>query len=276
MLVHLTFTPKKVIGDEEDAYAFRDNVEGLVGIWIKHGHLLGEPHMGWRAGSVHVYGTVPAPDALERQYWQHSPEVVDAYERWQSFALTEPNCERIDDEPFMEPQPWQDAQALYLFAHHIEGTSSVCAWETGEAIPAYLLPLDDELNEDLYFWTLAHANADNLWLQSGALEMEAYREMADPYSTLSVAGRAIAARIELLTGKPTYYFLHRYYGWPGESERGRRCPNCGQLFERDAHPCERLLTFRCVPCRLATEDAHEFYYPDYALIGEYVDAKSQQ
>jgi len=64
------------------------------------------------------------------------------------------------------------------------------------------------------------------WLLSGALEIPAYKKLADPTSELSVNGRELCARIEKATQKPTYYFLMRYWGRnDGEATRSR--PLCG-------------------------------------------------
>ncbi len=49
-------------------------------------------------------------------------------------------------------------------------------------------------------------------MRSGAVEIPAYRQLADPNSLLSEDGRRLCREVESRTGIPTFYYLLRYWG----------------------------------------------------------------
>jgi predicted nucleic acid-binding Zn ribbon protein len=116
-----------------------------------------------------------------------------------------------------------------------------------------LLPLEFQRKNDLTSWQAEYVLYDRLWLNSGSLEIAAYKELTDPASQLSGEGRDICAEIEKNTGVPTYYFLMRYYS-PSKGADDRPCPGCGKPW-RVQQPQDAPFhhwPFRCEHCRLVS------------------------
>ncbi|MCA9068174.1 MAG: DUF2310 family Zn-ribbon-containing protein, partial [Planctomycetaceae bacterium] len=154
-------------------------------------------------------------------------------------------------------------------AFHNESPIS-CA-DTGERVPTYLIPLEVDDRERLFFWMREYRRLDGVWLASGDLENPAYEQTASPHSMLSQQGRELARKVEEAIGVPTYYFLTRYYG-RSEGEEDRRCPGCSGEWRIENTP-QRVpgylnLDFRCERCRLISYDAVE-EDEQRAHIGEY-------
>jgi predicted nucleic acid-binding Zn ribbon protein len=85
--------------------------------------------------------------------------------------------------------------------------------------------------------------------------MRVYRELDDPRSDLARWGREQCARIEKATGKPTYYYLMRYFSHRS-GEESRPCPLCGRRWAvRSLDEPEGGFSnffFRCERCRLVS------------------------
>jgi len=157
---------------------------------------------------------------------------------------------------------WREARALYLFTGALSPVRTV---GSAGVAPYYKLPIRDEHEiGKIQHWAKEAELLDDLWLQSGSLEIEAYRELAEVGSGLNVTGRKIAGKIEQATGKPTYYYLPRRYGL-GPDSPPVRCPGCGA--ELEATGLQDYLGLRCTPCRLLTENQRDLDEPELAAIG---------
>lgn len=178
---------------------------------------------------------------------------------------------------------WQTADTLFFYTDKYDGTSPVCHGETGIYIPVYTLPISDSLRAEINAWARACRLHDKMWFDSGALEIPAYKQLADPDSRLSKQGRALCSQVEQATGKPTYYYLKRYYGRK-KKEKKRVCPGCGKLWRvRNQKILESDkyydFPFRCEHCRLVSHDAVSRGSKDderYASIGEYQKRKKMK
>ncbi len=162
--------------------------------------------------------------------------------------------------------------SLYLHPYTFDHSSPVRSPELEEPIPLYLLPLKPEERECIYFWAKAYRAHDRIWLDSGTLEMRAWRELADPRSNLARQGRKNCAGIENATGKPTYYYLERYYAHRSGEEL-RPCPLCGRRWA--VRSLEEPGTgfsdffFRCKRCRLVSGLGDSLEGSRLARIGEF-------
>ena len=167
---------------------------------------------------------------------------------------------------------WRRSSSLYLFTHAFRDASPVCCGDSGAAIPLYLLPISQQAREDAYFWSNHYRDHDNVWLGSGTLEVLAYRETADPKSELSSEGRESCREIEAATGKPTFYYLQRYWGRTVGEEK-RLCPLCGRKWRTSTKETDKTpfweFTFRCMQCRLVSHVACSYDNERHAAIGEY-------
>src|SRR2546425_4458429 len=149
---------------------------------------------------------------------------------------------------------WKRARSLYLLTRLPFGREPpIHSPDLEDPIPLYLLPLSPSERQGIGFWAASYRLHHERWLLSGDLEARAYRQLADPRSELSTAGRESCSSIESATGKPTYYYLMRYYGRKS-GEEGRLCPLCGGRWavrgEDDTASRFSPFGFRCERCRL--------------------------
>jgi len=122
-------------------------------------------------------------------------------------------------------------------------------------VPGYEIPptWKDKYYDDLRFWEHDYGRCYGLFMGCETGERFGYREISKHDSSLGKRGREVCARIESLTGVPTYYYLIRHQGRPGKAERDRSCPSCGSHWRLD-EPWHRSIIFRCDACRLVSED----------------------
>jgi predicted nucleic acid-binding Zn ribbon protein len=221
-------------------------------------------------GRFQACAEIPRRDALERRH--RSSEVRGELKRVVAVFGREPRVTIFAPPSRRRFPSWKDARSLYLFTHMFDIASPVWSPELDEPIPLYLLPLGPSSLQGIGFWAAAYRAHDTIWIQSGTLEMRAYREMADPASELAGYGRKACSDIEKATGKPTYYLLHRYYA-RREGEERRPCPGCGRPWAvrspDDPGARFRDFFFRCDRCRLVSRLGDSIEGARLARIGEY-------
>jgi predicted nucleic acid-binding Zn ribbon protein len=181
-----------------------------------------------------------------------------------------PTWRFADDQP-ESTRSWSDECELYVFTHMFDETSPVCSGSDGEPVPLYLLPIDDEGRRTATHWMAQYKRYDHLQLDCGPLEVEAYRQLADPASALASDGRELALEVERATKLPTYYYLLRYWGW-ADREDERPCPGCGEPW-RNPRPRTAAgmawFDFRCDRCRLVSHVASSFEDDGHPEIGSF-------
>lgn len=203
------------------------------------------------------------PRALEEKYLSvlgrcSLEAVLDCFEQ-------PPRWEILDDNPPKREMVWKNAPFFIFHTQEGQFGPPLVRAGNGKRVPAYLLPISDELRSSIFCDQREYKAHDHLWIRSGKLEMAAYRELADPRSELMEGIRFTCEDVEAATGIPTYTFLMRYYGRRGEAERQRKCPLCGGVWSELA-PGTRF-ALRCEPCRLITELGDEAN-AKWAKIGE--------
>ncbi|HEY1067873.1 MAG TPA: DUF2310 family Zn-ribbon-containing protein, partial [Pirellulales bacterium] len=226
---------------------------------------------GWVRGVYMVVVKVARPNALDERF--HSAWGRRDRGRVVELFRGPPVLEVLDDDVPKRSPSWKRASSLFLFTHAFDDTSAVCSGDTGRPIPAYLVPLSDEQREHLWFWTQRYRKYDDVWFDSHALETPAYRQLVDPHSELSQEGREHCREIEKATGKPTYYYLHRYYG-RRSGEESRVCPSCGQPWRDQTKSLRKTASFhrfpfRCHPCRLVGQVTNNCDDARRARLGEF-------
>ena len=155
--------------------------------------------------------------------------------------------------------------------------SPIIRLDSGEQIPAYLLPLNDDVLDHLSDWrswyhTAFHASGPN-W----SIEISSYKELAEHDSDTSELGRYCCKQIEKATGIPIYYYLERTWGRK-KGEENLRCPGYGKKWYTGLIITEPYgygdFHFKCKRCRLVShagcplDDRH-------ARIGEYRPKKKK-
>lgn len=254
--------------------ALKDAAEWYLAALLKNGQIYGEYLFAWCDATLVAYTHVARPDALAARH--HSEWARSALDSVVEGFGQPPQCEIIDDDVPKRFPSWKRSTSFYLFTHAFDDVSPICCGDTGRPIPLYLFPLPQQIREDIYFWSRTYNYHDNIWLGSAALEIPAYKQLADPTSDLSVTGRRLCADIELATKTPTYYFVHRYWGRT-DGEALRPCPVCGGKWHlsgtsTDRHPFH-VFHFRCKRCRLVSHCGDSYDDQRRARIGEFKKAK---
>jgi predicted nucleic acid-binding Zn ribbon protein len=246
-----------------------DAIEEYLAALMKNGQIGAEYFMADKALPIVAYVDVPAADALDAKYtssWgiKALNEIVRIYGKF-------PKVEMQERPKKAHLSSWRSAKFLYLYTHLFDRGSPVYANGLDYAIPAYLLPLKETQREYLVHWAISYRNHDRIWIGSGALEVQAYKQLADPASELSKEGREHCAEIEAITNKPTYYYLLRYHGRQRREDQ-RRCPLCGKPWAvtKGIGKSSRFdrFDFQCDRCRLISHQASDCN-ERLAHIGEY-------
>ena len=250
MLVRVTFdTGLSDSLSEDDRWELVNAVEAYVGSLRKYGHIHRGYSDGWRAGSLDYYVNPTAENALVTS--SYSEPVQRDLERLYELFKIAPEFTEPGKSDSVATTDWQSSKSLYLFTHAFANGNAVKCGDTGKPVPAYALPIPTGLREAIYFWESEYRAFDRIWIASGALEMEAYRQVAEPTSKLSETGRDICSQVEASTNTPTFYYLMRYYGRTEESSRP--CPICGgdwRTGEASDSTEFHEFYFRCEPCRV--------------------------
>jgi predicted nucleic acid-binding Zn ribbon protein len=255
---------------ELDAEDTADKVDGYLAMLQKNGQICGDALRAVSNGDVVAYAYLTRPDSTSRKH--HSRYGIKELDVLSALFGQPPSWKLLaDDVPATFPD-LHDSSALCLFTSAFDGESPICCIDTGERFPAYIVPIDDDERERMFFWSREYNRMDGIWFSSGELEIPAYEQMASPSSLLSKQGRELASQVESSLDIPVYYFLMRYYG-RGEHETERRCPGCGKdwRYRTDNSKGNSFWSFpfRCAECRLVSQHADAAYDSSYAHIGEF-------
>jgi len=230
-----------------------DIAESYLASLLKTGQICGEYLLAWTDGILNAHLLLSGPDAFRAK--NHSQYGKNELAKVREAFAKLPNWIVLDDACPKRPPTWKNAPFLYLFTHEFDSASPVSHGKNGAPIPLYTIPIPFEDKEQLFFWQQSYRSLDNIQLECGALEIVAYRQLADPNSELSQRGRDLCRRIEAGTKVPTYYYLQRYWGRP-KGEEDRRCPGCGNGWkvERPKELPKRFhqFDFGCENCRLVS------------------------
>lgn len=197
----------------------RKGLQDAVNSWLisleRNGQILPGVVLGWTREGLLANCVLPTLNSLSFP----SPYVENSFKIIRSF------CE---PEIHVEPDPEME----YIDSLNTVAKLILCGNESlplrcnkGLGVPLYLLPWHADDREKLFCWALEFARVSDLEASCGSLEWEAYREMADLWSSLTRRGRAWADYIEKTVNIPTYYYLVRHYGNEGEQTQ---CPCCGR------------------------------------------------
>ena len=208
----------------------------------------------WKDGVYTVELKLPKPNSVE-QKWCNA-KVKKYYQEVVEASAKKPRFTVIGDRPYGRVGSAKNSKSLIVTAHMHDNTSPVKSGATGAPIPLYLLPLDTRLRDELVGWQSRFWLMDDAWYVSGSLELEGYKEMADPFSCTANCGRELASRVEKSTGLATYYFLFRFYSRPS-GEESRRCPVCNGKWAIGhkglGDKTLSSLPLRCDRCRLVSK-----------------------
>jgi len=141
-----------------------------------------------------------------------------------------------------------------LYSRFKEGSPLLCG-DTFMLIPPYKIPytdFDEMTYDNLNFWDNDYQRFFGMWM-NGMYEEFAQEQLQNPLSKLNVEGRKICAKIEKLTGVPTYYFLFNYRNWTAKEDRERKCPMTGNDWIIKGKTDDDYIAFKCDESRLVSE-----------------------
>lgn len=243
---------------------------------VKNGQIQSEFVTGWREGVFVAFVSATHRESLFSR--NHS--------KWGDQALTavklqygaEPTCEILDDNISVPVPTLKSASSLYLYCDGLSHDSVVRHGNRGTPMPLPLLPIDDDLREDIFLWKTSYTCADRVWFDGGPMELAAYRQLANPDSEVMREGRAICQQIEEVVSLPVYLYVLRHWGH-AEGEDDRPCPGCGKPWQAVDSPSPSRepfcrFHFRCEECRLVSHESVAFRGEELAAIGSFPSAKS--
>lgn len=234
-----------------------DVADGYLTSLFKAGQICGSRFLTWTKGKLVAHVLLAAPDAALPKH--HSSRGKRDHARIVELFGREPEWQIMDDEAGARVPKYKGAPFLYLFTNWVDWTPPVCRPDKKLSktlpVPSFTLPVEYQVKEDLYHWQKTYRRLDAIWMESKALEIPAYRQLAEVKSELSIEGRRLCAAVESGTGIPTFYYLMRYYA-RSKGEEERLCPGCGGEWRTTvdgdlvAGFCD--FHFRCDACRLVS------------------------
>lgn len=270
LLARISFVPHM---DHEEAELVAVSERFLTAL-LKNGQIVGEYNTGWRDGIFEAFVSASHRESLHTRY--NSRWVAQAAAALKLQFGAEPECEILDDDVSVPVPTLKSATSLYLYGDGLTFGSGVRHGNRGTALPLPLLPIDDDLREDIFLWRQSYVNLDRVWFGGGPLELAAYHQLADPNSELMVSGRALAARLEKEVKMPVFLYLLRHWG-DSDTEANRPCPGCGKAWAEENSPAPshepfHRFHFRCEPCRLVSHQAVSYDEREMAEIGSFLPA----
>lgn len=257
---------------------YYDEAENLIHEYLSsllhNGQIAGHYTIVPWNGEVVAYVNAQGCDANLLKY--HSQWGKDDFHKINEFFGQVPVWKCNEDFLSKRKTNWKNAPFLYFTTDFFESDllSLLARGDTADLISLYRVPIPDQAREDAYFWQAKYRSLYKVWLDSGDLEMQVYRLLAEPDSKCSKCGRELCLAIEKATNVPTYYYLMRYHGREYADEKKRLCPGCGKSWfvkrpekKEDAHTPFWEFDFQCKKCRLVSHIACDVNLR-YAKIGE--------
>lgn len=245
-------------------------VEDYIVFLERNGQVVGdETNSAWQDGIYTIYAKVPRPDSLERKY---NSEWVQKSLRTLEDCIDSPVEWSILDDKIPQRFP-SLASSTFLYLHSgiwVNSDVPVHRGNDGKDIPLYLLPVYQEIRQEICGWSSHSLWYEYLWFHSEALEIASYRQLSDPESQHSKSGRELCQQIESATNIPVYYYLKRDWGRK-KGEENRPCPICGKQWRLKQKKNNKFWKFHfmCVSCRIVSHIANNSDDERHARIGEY-------
>ena len=245
---------KRISNPDEDTDA-EDAIYSLLAPLLHNGQLLNSDFLiAQREENYIAFVSLPDKDSLDNKYDSHW--VNKNYAKLEAAGFAKPlinvlgvalgtgevcNCSRRN--------------SFILFTTFLSLESPLRCGNCFGTVPLYTIPKkpDDDYN-GILCWQSDYKACDTLQIHCSTGEKFGLREMSNFDSSLSKRGRKICNDIEKRTGKPTYYYLHRYNGISEKTECQRKCPSCKSDWLLK-EPLHKIFDFRCNKCRLLSNMA---------------------
>ena len=168
------FGPQSKGGKEKAENIVTEYLSSLLNNW----QIIDRYYLTWMGGILHSHIFLSRPDSLSKQF--HSEWGKKNIEKVAAYFNREPEWTIKDDDIKKRYARWESSEYLYLRTHAFENSSPLFRGNDGTSIPLYLIPIADQEREYIRFWAEAYSHHDNIWIGSGELEIQAYKQIADP------------------------------------------------------------------------------------------------
>lgn len=250
LAVELKFDPLARGASDEKV----DAITWLIAALVRNGNLLKEFFLVDESKGWTIYGAAPARDAFHKANWNE-------YVQQRIIGLRAVNLRRPRIRFLGTVPETSDAcrcakpRSVLLFTTFLRLEPPVSCLHCNGAVPLYRLPRPKTgEHSGLLSWNSNYQACDALQMNCTVGERFGERQMSDPTSSLSRSGLAVCKELELLTGRPVYYYLYRANARSRSAEVRRKCPVCGGpwLLKKPLHG---RFDFKCDKCHLLSNIA---------------------
>jgi predicted nucleic acid-binding Zn ribbon protein len=250
LAVELKFESKSTGAPEEKT----DAIAWLLSAFVRNGNLLEDFLVECGSGEWMAYGIAPARDAFRKSNWNKF--VQQRIDGLSVANLRRPQIRFLGVVPETAPAcRCVKPKGFFLFTTFLHIEPPLRCMNCNGVFPLYRLPPPASgEHSGLLAWKSSYKACDTLQMNCRVGERLGTRQMSDPESELSRLGLEVCREIEHLTGRPTYYYLHRGNGRSHSAETRRTCLVCGGrwLLKTSLHG---KFDFKCDRCRLLSNIA---------------------
>ncbi|OJU75141.1 MAG: DNA-binding protein [Bacteroidetes bacterium 47-18] len=152
---------------------------------------------------------------------------------------------------YKQPCTCKKPDFYILITNYVTIDSPLTCGTCNDTVPLYKLPeYYDYGYMPILSWETNYQSCDRLNMNCEVGERWALNQMENIQSQLSKQGRKICKRIEVLTGVPTFYYLHNYRRYKGDNKK-RPCPSCNKKWNLKT-PLHDFYDFKCDACRIVS------------------------
>jgi len=154
-------------------------------------------------------------------------------------------------ESYKTPCTCQKSDFFILITNYLTIESPLACGNCNKSVPLYRLPKYYDFGYmPILSWETNYIACDRLQMNCEVGERWALNQMEKLDSQLSKQGLEICRKIEELTNICTYYYLHNWKKYRGDSLQ-RHCPNCNKKWGLET-ALHRLYDFKCDKCKLVS------------------------
>ena len=152
---------------------------------------------------------------------------------------------------YIAPCECSKSEFYILTTNYATTESPLTCGNCNKSIPLYRLPkYYDEGYQPILSWESNYIACDRLQMNCEVGENWALNQMEKLGSQLSKQGLKICRKIEELTQINTYYYLHNWKRYKGDTLK-RHCPSCDKKWALKTQ-LHKLYDFKCDKCKLVS------------------------
>jgi predicted nucleic acid-binding Zn ribbon protein len=232
---------------EEELFGLFDN---LLNALRQNGQINGRDlYSSAHKGRMQATVLTVTKDALDSKY--HNKYVNDYLGKIETLCNNKIEIEYVGRSEGEKNSICDCKEHNYFVLYYFNLYSSVICGSCEGAVTLFKLPKTYDNSEyyNLTSWEGAYKACVILDVHCGTGERWAMKQQCDYNSGLSKEGRAVAAKIMEVTGRPTYYFLSNFSKTAPQKDQARPCPSCGGDWHLDK-PIHGYFRHKCDKCLL--------------------------